>query len=239
MEADLWSAVKDGIWSAVTSGGRETLLDVVKGIFDNKSSFANGLRALPVIASSLHYKEYRQKVMEAIFQDAPKHKTSDASQAYRALKCATSAYKAEGSAGQFLTLAFGGKEEEDLVHKEEITRNVASVSGCEVYFVTEKSKPLCPAHCILLNKSENEVVVSIRGTHRMEDLLTDILCDDSKVRHVGIDKSAQTLVVELTPKLTELKKLHPEMQTLLITGHSLGAGTASLLTMYWNTNNKK
>lgn len=104
------------------------------------------------------------------------------------------------------------------------------------------SLPGTVAHYVALSKERKLALVGIKGTSNFEDLLTDccgqaieetlpgpfvpdgpsaILCHD------GILSAARNLADEVELLLEEL--LLPNGYKLLITGHSLGAGTAALL----------
>jgi len=93
-------------------------------------------------------------------------------------------------------------------------------------------------------------VIAVRGTLEMHDVLVDLVCasapltsvhdvkeDGSEIivegfAHSGFLKSAQYLASVLHAEVVEALRANPGYG-LVITGHSLGAGVATLLTLLW------
>ena len=74
-----------------------------------------------------------------------------------------------------------------------------------------------------------EVLMGVRGTNSVPDLLTDALLDDTDYRdgkaHAGIMRSGQFLVAKHRELLLSLlKKSKKKEIKLTLVGHSLGAG---------------
>ncbi|KNE60363.1 hypothetical protein AMAG_05757 [Allomyces macrogynus ATCC 38327] len=91
-----------------------------------------------------------------------------------------------------------------------------------------------PCFFVARDRSENAIVVSIRGTLSTKDAITDLVCEYSRMGdglvHRGIKVAAEWLATTLdAPLRTWIELYKPDK--LVIVGHSLGAGTASLLTM--------
>eukprot|EP00930_Biecheleria_cincta_P059273 TRINITY_DN45020_c0_g1_i1.p1 TRINITY_DN45020_c0_g1~~TRINITY_DN45020_c0_g1_i1.p1 ORF type:complete len:801 (+),score=111.17 TRINITY_DN45020_c0_g1_i1:110-2404(+) len=97
-----------------------------------------------------------------------------------------------------------------------------------------------PAWCLYLHEEQHLAVLAIRGTDLEKslggDLFTDVNAmpecaeglDDAKLwAHSGMLASARALLVELRPSVVSL--LRRGLQVVLV-GHSLGAGVASLMT---------
>lgn len=94
-------------------------------------------------------------------------------------------------------------------------------------------------HFIAVHHQRKEVVISIKGTSTLADVLTDIIGKaiphtiegDKEIRcHEGMYTAAQ-LLLEETMHLIE-KFFVPQGYRLFICGHSLGAGVSSLLGMF-------
>ena len=78
------------------------------------------------------------------------------------------------------------------------------------------------------------MVFAIRGTMSAVDALTDLVCDYEPWKgglvHSGMKAAASSLFTSVIPKI--IATCHNEkINNLVFVGHSLGAGTASILTM--------
>jgi len=96
------------------------------------------------------------------------------------------------------------------------------------------SESFSPGHFIALDHSTKNIIVAIRGTSHMHDFLTD-LCGrnvpfQSGFAHHGILKCAETKAKYCIPFLEKLRVKYPSYD-IKVVGHSLGGGTAALLTM--------
>jgi hypothetical protein len=112
----------------------------------------------------------------------------------------------------------------------------------------EKITMYRPAHGVFLNRQDKEIIVAIRGTASIRDALTDLVCAPEKLKeeersvygadiglthvHAGMWIAAKRLALDLSPRVSQLLVENPDFQ-LVVTGHSLGAGTATLLTVLW------
>lgn len=98
--------------------------------------------------------------------------------------------------------------------------------------VTESSHGR-PAYVLARDEARRVIVVSVRGTHSSSDVLTDLTLDSCPFlegwAHQGMLEAARWLHSQLCPKLTQLA--HAQGWTIVLVGHSLGAGTAALLAM--------
>ncbi|ELR14039.1 lipase [Acanthamoeba castellanii str. Neff] len=96
------------------------------------------------------------------------------------------------------------------------------------------SKDFNPGHYMAYDHSRKTVVIAIRGTFHLRDALTDLVASyepfEDGVAHCGILHTAQKKLELLEPFLIEALRAHPDYG-LVIVGHSLGAGAASLLTI--------
>lgn len=90
-----------------------------------------------------------------------------------------------------------------------------------------------PRHFVALDHTYGAVVVSIRGTNSISDIITDLICSNETFAtgyaHGGMKSSAEILCSSLLSTLHDLRERYPRY-TLVTTGHSLGAGVAILLT---------
>ncbi|CAO3596502.1 unnamed protein product [Absidia cylindrospora] len=99
-----------------------------------------------------------------------------------------------------------------------------------------------PSYFISVDRGHEAVVLGIRGTWSLYDVITDLVCDYKPWKgglvHCGVLASAQWLFTRIVPQIFHHIHEHSKQQTapyhinsFIITGHSLGAGTASILTM--------
>ncbi|KAF2070341.1 hypothetical protein CYY_008344 [Polysphondylium violaceum] len=91
-----------------------------------------------------------------------------------------------------------------------------------------------PGHFLVFDHQNKSVVLSIRGTFNARDVLTDLVAKDTPFydghAHTGILKCAQKKFKELMPLILEAIERYPGYG-LIVVGHSLGAGVASLFTI--------
>eukprot|EP01018_Ginkgo_biloba_P034589 Gb_08198 [translate_table: standard] len=94
------------------------------------------------------------------------------------------------------------------------------------------SSALRPSYYIALDNLKSCLVMAIRGTQSTTDIMTDLNPHSEKFGnrygHSGMLAAAKWLMDEESENLQILLKAHPGHK-LVLTGHSLGAGTASLL----------
>jgi hypothetical protein len=103
-----------------------------------------------------------------------------------------------------------------------------------------------PAYAVMVDDATSTVVVAIRGTANIRDALTDLVCEprqmthgelpvgavNAKYVHDGMWRAATRLAKDLAPTVWKELEERPNHK-LMVIGHSLGAGTAGLLTLIW------
>jgi hypothetical protein len=122
---------------------------------------------------------------------------------------------------------------------EEVQTSLEKDFNCELAYCAMESLPGKPSHFIAVKKDQSqwssslELLLVVRGTKTITDVITDLLCDADPYRgglaHVGITQSGQYLANKhdaLFRKLLELSGKKKIKLTLI--GHSLGAGAASI-----------
>ncbi|KAK8451887.1 hypothetical protein SEVIR_5G022000v4 [Setaria viridis] len=127
-----------------------------------------------------------------------------------------------------------------------VFRELAGFSQEDVLIEEPKAGILKPAHTILRDECTKSFLVLIRGTHSMKDTLTAAtgavvpfhlsLLNEGGVSklvlgyaHCGMVAAARWIARSVTPCLREAVRQCPDYQ-IKIVGHSLGGGTAALLT---------
>eukprot|EP00405_Crypthecodinium_cohnii_P033410 CAMPEP_0206531416 /NCGR_PEP_ID=MMETSP0325_2-20121206/3748_1 /ASSEMBLY_ACC=CAM_ASM_000347 /TAXON_ID=2866 /ORGANISM="Crypthecodinium cohnii, Strain Seligo" /LENGTH=609 /DNA_ID=CAMNT_0054027647 /DNA_START=117 /DNA_END=1946 /DNA_ORIENTATION=+ len=100
-----------------------------------------------------------------------------------------------------------------------------------------------PGYALSVDESSKSLVLSIRGTLWPQDWITDFDCrprqcellGKSGYAHSGMLTAAETLSSQLTSIVAGLLRKYSDFR-LVLTGHSLGAGVAALLSALWLTN---
>ena len=98
----------------------------------------------------------------------------------------------------------------------------------------EDDDVLCPKFILLLDHEVKSVILAIRGTYCLKDIVIDMVCDETPYlngfAHKGILSGAKKVLNEAHECLVNVLGDHPGYG-LVMTGHSLGAGVAELVTM--------
>ena len=91
-----------------------------------------------------------------------------------------------------------------------------------------------PHFIIFTDESTKSVVLAIRGTSNIKDAIVDVVAKEMEFldgfAHVGMVRSAQRIIDESGQTLKKAFETYPGYR-FVITGHSLGGGTAILTTM--------
>ena len=92
----------------------------------------------------------------------------------------------------------------------------------------------CPKFMIFTDHDSRSIVLAIRGTYSLADVIVDVICDEEEFldgfAHRGILRGAKKILEESQDTLKETFETYPDYR-LVVTGHSLGAGTAILIAM--------
>lgn len=134
----------------------------------------------------------------------------------------------------------------DLIYHTELAKGAyrASVAGLakkcmlresNVYKFVKDSSVLRPGYYIGVDKRKKLVILGIRGTHTVYDLITDIVSSSHEERksqgfssHFGTAEAARWFLNHELETIKRCLKQH-EGFSLRLVGHSLGGATASLL----------
>ena len=117
-------------------------------------------------------------------------------------------------------------------------KSVASKLGLkqvEDIVITDFTSSEHPRYVVLTDHSESNIVLCIRGTYSIGDAILDIVCDEvpflDGYAHHGMVDGANRILKKVMPVLRSLLLEKFPGYKLRVTGHSLGAGTAELITM--------
>ncbi|CAB4011176.1 Sn1-specific diacylglycerol lipase beta [Paramuricea clavata] len=120
-----------------------------------------------------------------------------------------------------------------------------SKDDVEQVFTSFKNDVYQTAFCVCIDHNYKKVVVSVRGTLSLKDVLTDLTaetddlelvcdkgCEEKCFGHRGMAKSARFIMTKLEQEniLGSIFLRYPDY-SLVIVGHSLGAGTGAVLAL--------
>jgi len=100
-----------------------------------------------------------------------------------------------------------------------------------------------PGYLVAVDHETGHVVVALRGTSSVRDVLSDLACQPTDVQLSGMDGIAHsgmlTAARRIEAKLAGLVKmglerLAIETTRVIVVGHSLGAGVSALITALWH-----
>jgi len=94
-----------------------------------------------------------------------------------------------------------------------------------------EGKHVC--HFVAINEDKKQVVVSVRGTQDLNDCLTNVNCipvelTEGVYSHEGMLVTAREILARMSAMIKAFVK---DGYELLVTGHSLGAGVAGILSI--------
>jgi len=103
-----------------------------------------------------------------------------------------------------------------------------------VWFNDDEEEGHCPKFLLFIDHEVKSIVLAIRGTFCIKDAILDIVCDEIPFldghAHKGILVGARRIIEKVKDDLISSFLTYPDYQ-LIVTGHSLGAGTAELITL--------
>jgi hypothetical protein len=121
------------------------------------------------------------------------------------------------------------------------------ISDEEIIVYDDQANYFLPGYAIVVSHQLKAVIVAIRGTAELFDVVADLDSDEDKRNivdpsnghvlaegdvHKGMFKCAQNIDALVKPKVLELIKQYKKYE-VVICGHSLGGGTTALLAMIW------
>ena len=125
---------------------------------------------------------------------------------------------------------------------ESIKRELSETFGYEVIYCQMDSLPGQPSHFLAVKKSQSswssslDMLLCVRGTKTITDVITDLLADAVDYRggkaHSGILQSGKFLAGKHSDTFREFLKASGKKKiNMTLVGHSLGAGAASIAGM--------
>ncbi|OMJ78833.1 hypothetical protein SteCoe_21277 [Stentor coeruleus] len=129
-----------------------------------------------------------------------------------------------------------GQKEKNMREFIEFTK----VAKENIIYNLGASSMYLPVNAVVLSHEKKSILIVIRGTKSLFDCATDIdsqyteitICGITGKVHSGILKSSESVSKNIRDKVLEYLSTNPGYG-IIITGHSLGAGCGSLLTLLW------
>lgn len=147
------------------------------------------------------------------------------------------AFAAHGWAGLY---AFGKRRDiiSDAVNSQANYRAVMEYLQLEPQDMLvcdlDQNRLFRPNFYVAIDRRLSAVILSIRGTMSLRDTLTDLSCDyvawNGGIAHSGIIAASQWFLDNIGRQLLLFAEEY-QMQRIILTGHSLGAGTAAITTI--------
>ncbi len=111
----------------------------------------------------------------------------------------------------------------------------AASSDIVALYYPNKQTPFRCCYYIVKHRERKEVIVCIRGTLSIQDCLIDLVASAVPFMegyvHKGMLRTAKNMLEEIKTHLAAALRTVDEDYRVVVTGHSLGAGVSSILTM--------
>jgi hypothetical protein len=122
-----------------------------------------------------------------------------------------------------------------------LLRQILSEQGHELIQHEHSCALMEPSYFLSMSKTKNQLVIAIKGTDTVKDLLTNLFIAKEELKveqapeeadlgiHAGILHSARFVLDRISPLVQRL--FVPAQFEIVVVGHSLGAGVATALTI--------
>jgi len=193
-----------------------------------------------------HIDEYDKHVQELPPQDLPEEELKDIQYAYTYARAAYGKVMHEGYMNDAAHLMFATATSagfalwEDSTGNEDAFLAMAKLARQDVVKWQMAGETLKPAYACILDHAHKRAVLCIRGTLTLHDALTNTvaaavnyICFDHVLGgtvHKGMLTTSRWLLEQVSSEMVEKAKAFPDYE-LVVTGHSLGAGVASITTL--------
>lgn len=126
---------------------------------------------------------------------------------------------------------------ESLCHSNHIAlKKLTGLEDQDIIYTNFTSEIYHPAFYVAVDHNRQTIIITVRGTLSLQDVITDMVCEPEEIpgfpgmlAHRGMLRSALYIISKLdsTNVLDRAFAQYPDF-SLLVLGHSLGAGTAAV-----------
>ena len=218
---EFWDTVQDKIMDAKM----KEALDFIVTILENLKQFD-----MPDIEYNVP-----RLILLALVKRTQEYKLGKFNQDHQPVKFDQAEFEESKRIGQFALNVYGATwawmgDESNVATK----MNMGTNDKVLMTWFQDQQDDFCPKFMIFTDESTKSIVLAIRGTFSLADVIVDIICDEEQYldgyAHRGILKGSQKIMKEAQNTLQSAFEAYPDYK-LVVTGHSLGAGTAVLITM--------
>jgi hypothetical protein len=120
--------------------------------------------------------------------------------------------------------------------RKQFVCEVCKIDRKDIILTSWNSSISQPGFYLAYDHASKSIILAIRGSSRIVDAVTDLRCDYEKYKngtvHRGMFVAAKYFDINVKQRVVDALAVQPAY-SLIIAGHSLGAGVASLLALLW------
>jgi len=139
------------------------------------------------------------------------------------------AYRLRHGIGGFIKHIFKNKNNLNSY----LTAQYCGISTNDIIVASWKSKLMTPGYFLAVDHKTQSIVLAIRGSFEIKDAIPDLIANKTEFlegsTHNGLLRASLNVKKEIDENFKQLKNKYPNYQ-IILTGHSLGAAVAAIIT---------